>query len=301
MHYIDCHLCQIKGNNYPFGGLVFLLCDDPGQLPPVRALSLWDKNGKAASSNFYRLLSYQQFDIITKLTKIFCLYENDSDAVCYNNFLLCLHDGANTREDWEWIKSRCSKYSMLCKDWEKLNSDKDTVNLFATNKEVGKQNTDCIKKLNEPIVLIQAEHSGQGSKLVSNNASGLESKAYFCKGAKVLLKQNIFQQAGLCNGATGTIVAILYDRNVPPPDLPKCVVVDFGESYSGKPFFHDHAQQGWVPIFPTTYSSNKTNGSCSKNSFILYHVSFTSLLCLDNMEGPRSNSFFEGYCLSWRH
>ena len=74
----------------------------------------------------------------------------------------------------------------------------------------------------------------------------------------------IFQQAGLCNGATGTIVTILYDRNVPPPGLPKCIIVDFGESYIRKPFFHDHGQQGWVPIFPTTHSSNKTNGSTSK-------------------------------------
>ena len=145
LHFIDCRLRQIKGNNYPFGGLVLILCGDPGQLPPVNALSLWDKHGKAGSSNFYGLLLYQQFDVVTKLTNNFRLDENDSDAVCYNSFLLRLHDGANTREDWEWIKKRCSKYLMSCADWEKLNSDKDTVHLFSTNKEVAERNIQCIK------------------------------------------------------------------------------------------------------------------------------------------------------------
>ena len=62
---------------------------------------------------------------------------------------------------------------------KKLNSDKDTVHLFATNKEVAERNANCIKNLNEPIVFIQAEHSGQGSKLFSNNSTSLKSKAYF--------------------------------------------------------------------------------------------------------------------------
>ena len=109
LHFIDCRLRQIKGNNYPFGSLVLLLCDDPGQLPPVNALSLWDKHGKSGSSNFYGLLLYQQFDVMTKLTKKICLNKNDSDAVCYNNFLLFLHDGANTQENWEWIKNTAAQ------------------------------------------------------------------------------------------------------------------------------------------------------------------------------------------------
>ena len=96
LHFIDCCLRQIKGNNYPFSGLVLILCGDPGQLPPVNVLSLWDKYGKAASSNFYGLLLYQQFDVVTKLTQNFRLDENDSDAVRYNSFLLRLRDGVNT-------------------------------------------------------------------------------------------------------------------------------------------------------------------------------------------------------------
>ena len=46
-----------------------------------------------------------------------------------------------------------------------------------------------------------------------NQAGGLVSTLFLCKGAKVLLTKNVVQQVGLCNGSTGTIVAFLYEND----------------------------------------------------------------------------------------
>lgn len=80
---------------------------------------------------------YQRFDVVTKLTKNYRLDKNDPDAVRYNDFLLRLRNGANTKDDWNWIKKCCcSKFSMNPEGWKAVSTDMDTVHLYATNKEV---------------------------------------------------------------------------------------------------------------------------------------------------------------------
>jgi len=59
---------------------------------------------------------------------------------------------------------------------------------------------------------------------------------------------------GLCNGSTGTVVDLIYLPLQAPPDLPCCVIVDFGTSYTGPTLFHEQGRQGWVPIHPITAS-----------------------------------------------
>ena len=56
------------------------------------------------------------------------------------------------------------------------------------------------------------------------------------------------QQFGLVNGAQGTVVDIVYDRNsYTKHGLPKCVIVDF-KGYKGPALFKDHPT--YVPIVP---------------------------------------------------
>ena len=49
LFYMSERLKQAKGNNLIFGGLVVLLVGDPGQLPPVQGLCLWDDTTKMKS------------------------------------------------------------------------------------------------------------------------------------------------------------------------------------------------------------------------------------------------------------
>ena len=76
-------------------------------------------------------------------------------------------------------------YTLSASDWEAFTSD-DVVHLYTTNKEVEEHNAERIKKLNSPIVKVEAEHTGDGVKASSNTASGLNSHALYFIGTHVL-------------------------------------------------------------------------------------------------------------------
>ena len=122
---------------------------------------------------------------------------------------------------------------MRVQRWRDEFEGDNVVHLYCTNREVAMRNTQCLQKLNKPIGKIEAENTGNGRSASSNIAGGLESRASFCIGAKFLLTKNVWQSAGLCNGATGIIKDIVYDPGKNAPNLPDYILVDFGDSYTG--------------------------------------------------------------------
>ena len=60
--------------------------------------------------------------------------------------------------------------------------------------------------------------------------SGLEPVVFLAKGARVMLTMNLWSSVGLCNGATGTVVDIIFQNDHQPPELPIAVMVQF-ENY----------------------------------------------------------------------
>ena len=46
--------------------------------------------------------------------------------------------------------------------------------------------------------------------------SGLEPVVFLAKGARVMLTMNLWSIVCLCNGATGTVVDIIYQNNLQP-------------------------------------------------------------------------------------
>ena len=258
LHFIDLRLKQIMCNSLPFGGLVVLLCGDPAQLPPVKGNCLWG-TAKSGSANWNGLMVFQMFNTVMKLIENRRLDENDPQAVRYNEFLTRNRDGANNEDDWKYIVEQCSEHSMSSERRREFEGD-DVVHLYTTNREVQERNLCCLQNLNSPIVKVEAQHTRDGRTASSNIAGGLEREAYYCKGANILLTKNVWQTAGLCNGATGKIIDIVYhDDDSPPPSLPKCVIVDFDMDYTGPAFFPKSnpespqercPKRGWVPIFP---------------------------------------------------
>ena len=71
----------------------------------------------------------------------------------------------------------------------------------------------------------------------------------------MIFTKNVWQSAGIWNGATGKVVGIIFYEGQPLTRLPECVVVDFGESYTGPPLFgnEDNGIRVWVPIYPEDY------------------------------------------------
>ena len=78
---------------------------------------------------------------------------------------------------------------------------------------------------------------------------GLEPLLFLAKGAKVMLTMNLWPKIGLCNGATGKVVHIVYQTNHQPPDLPIAAIVKF-DNYTG-PSISD-TTPACVPICPIT-------------------------------------------------
>jgi ATP-dependent DNA helicase PIF1 len=71
--------------------------------------------------------------------------------------------------------------------------------------------------------------------------SGLEPVVFLAKGGRVMLTMNLWSSVGLCNGATGTVVDIIYQK------LPIAVIVEF-ENYRG-PVFNEN-QPLCILIYP---------------------------------------------------
>jgi ATP-dependent exoDNAse (exonuclease V) alpha subunit len=141
-------------------------------------------------------------------------------------------------------------------EWERRGfTDPNTPHLFCTNKDVQCHNCACIKKLKTPIAFIRAEHTGKGSSGTKDTAQGLAASLYLAVGAKVLVTINVAQPAGICNGSFGIVTEIVYDADVRPPALPRFVLVDLGDLYTGPSFFPDRPERrGWVPIHPVETS-----------------------------------------------
>lgn len=65
-----------------------------------------------------------------------------------------------------------------------------------------------------------------------------------------MLTSNLWQQVGLCNGATGIVESILYAEGHKPPALPIAMMVNFNE-YAGPPFLPSKPK--CIPIPPVTF------------------------------------------------
>ena len=103
-------------------------------------------------------------------------------------------------------------------------------------------------ELNQPIVRIEAKHSGRGAKkATSNQAMCLSHFLFLAKGSRVMLRHNLWTEAGLVNGALGTVHDIIYKPGTRVGTLPAVVLVKFDE-YTGPSCLN--GIENVVPICP---------------------------------------------------
>ena len=123
--------------------------------------------------------------------------------------------------------------------------------VFPTHEEVWSRNKSKLLELNSehPIAKLVSECRGFHSKSSDiEQAGGLQKTLFLCKSAKVMLSVDLCVPYGLFNGATGTIVEIIYlNEKRPENSLPDAVMVEF-ETYKGPAFIQENSKV--VPIFP---------------------------------------------------
>ncbi len=250
--WIDKRCKQATGcNDRVFGGKSLILTGDPGQLPPVADKPLYHaKPSNAVGEQGYQ--AYHLFDKVVKLTVNQRVQGMTSEQIQFRDLLLRLRKGESTVKDWKLLLTRQpSNVTNLC-DFE------DATRLFYSNEQVANYNHEQLTKLEHPIAHINARHSSAlAKKISSDDMSGLEPVVFLAKGARVMLTMNLWASVGLCNGATGTVVDIIYQNNHQPPDLPIAVIVEF-ENYRG-PVFNEN-QPLCIPICPITVTSQTELG-----------------------------------------
>ena len=250
---VDQRLCQAFPHmaQVVLGGCSCLLIGDFGQLPPVMDLPLYTSVTRSAISDLGRT-TYQMYSSAVTLTQVMCQTGQDNDQVRFRELLLHLRDGTVTTTDWELLTTRCLSRITNPDDF------KDALHLHPTVEAVAEHNLARLQSCGQPVAIIKAIHTGpSASKASSDDASGLEPTISLAHSARVMLNSNLWVEAGLVNGAMGTVKAICYS-NGGPPDLPIALMVKF-DCYSG-PTLHDDS----VPIIPIRRTWLHSGVSCSR-------------------------------------
>ena len=247
--YINDRLQQGFMNEEPYGGIPLAFIGDPGQIPPVGGSSGWigktSKNIPIVGLALKGHRDYMSIKNVMKLTEVVRQHG------LYMEILLRLRDGKTTTDDWQTLMNTCTLQHITQPKIDRFNSS-ETMWLFNTNKDNYIHNINQLKILNQPIILINADHDSPSSASNSDDiARKLKSKLYLCIGAKVMLLWNVNISLGLVNGSTGIIKEFIFDENIYAPSLPNCVIIDFLD-YSGPAFFSGIGQEKWVPIYPET-------------------------------------------------
>lgn len=93
---------------------------------------------------------------------------------------------------------------------------------------VADYNLGKLRSLGSPIARINSVHNTQSAAAAKpDDAGSLYPVLFLATGARVMLTANLWQEVGLCNGAGGTVHALLYQNGHQPPDLPIAVLVNF--------------------------------------------------------------------------
>jgi len=150
-------------------------------------------------------------------------------------------DGQSTQDDWIKLCERTPQHI-------NMSDFTGATRLFFDKQSVAKYNFDKLTKLATPIARMSAVHSGRNAKAAtSDDAGGLDSVIFLARGAAVMLTCNLWQEVGLCNGATGVVQDLIFHPDRPPPCLPIAALVQFPH-YTGPAFLQTDCLT--VPVPP---------------------------------------------------
>src|SRR2546421_7343776 len=129
--------------------------------------------------------------------------------------------------------------------------------------DVGEFNLNKLRSLNSPVAKINAVHTGgsEARKSDSDVAKGLEPYLLLARGSRVMLRTNLWTEAGLVNGSVGTIQEVIFEENQEPPSLPIAIMVEF-DNYSSPAMSIN--EKRLISISPVRHTWEGKKGPCSR-------------------------------------
>ncbi|GBC15565.1 ATP-dependent DNA helicase PIF1 [Rhizophagus irregularis DAOM 181602=DAOM 197198] len=257
---IDMRLRQAfpQKQNKVFGGRSIILVGDFGQLPPVRDEPMYSKISRDTLSN-EGIKTYRQFREVYKLDVI-QRQSGDSDVQRkFRAILLRMRDGESTLDDWKELTTQFSNGTNITSA-----EFSDAICIMYRKSDVAEFNVNKLKSLNCPVALIKAIHTGgkEASKADPELAKGLEAQLLLARGARVMLRINLWTEVGLVNGSLGTVQEIIFEENQSPPSLPIAVLIEF-DNYYGPAIVTEEGKR-LVPVSPIRYSWEGKKVTCSR-------------------------------------
>ncbi|KAK3932677.1 ATP-dependent DNA helicase [Frankliniella fusca] len=255
---IDQRCKQGKGNSDPFGGMNVIMFGDIKQLAHVKDNPFYSKVQLSVLGKKGKVL-IESFDKVCFLTT--CHRQKDASFL---DLLDKVSNGDSTKEDYNVLSSRFST-NVSNKD---LSDFDNAIHIFSTKEEVKNYN---YKKLGElidpdtgnfcPVMKINAKHNCASAKVGSiEDAEGLEPSLRLARGAKVMLRCNLWVEMNLVNGSIGTVHDIIL---LPHLDFPSVILVEF-PCYTGPDFIPGTKI---IPIKPVLRSWLTNNNTCTRYQF----------------------------------
>jgi hypothetical protein len=151
-----------------------------------------------------------------------------------------------------------------------VDSFRDALRVYSTKARVNEYNYEHMVRLNAPAIQVEAKNQGKGAaQASSDNAGNLCNKFPAAKGARVMLTINLWQPAGLVNGAQGIVYDITWNAGADPyKDPPAVIMVDF-DSYDGPSYLTTTEGRKICPIIPVTRDFLVGNETCARTQFPL--------------------------------
>ena len=289
----NCRIC-IDDNKLWGGVPIVLLFGDDYQLPSVnignkgyganKVIPLDEKDSLNLNytQNLGKIMFMNMADNVKSLKTSMRIKEDDMELknLCQK---IRIGDGISYREAKSLLDLNLSNPSITPERRKQIHDE--AIWIFTTNSEVEEYNKNKLASLinttnplmNFPYYLSGSQNSVKKQGMHNHfDAKDRKSRCVpICRGARMSISSNIWQEKGLYNGATGTVIDIRMEKGTKPStDLPLYIILDMDE-YTGPVW--DERNPTYVPIPICKQLCQKIN-MCCEMRYIPLDLAFAKTL-----------------------
>ncbi|KAG4278680.1 hypothetical protein FPRO04_13824, partial [Fusarium proliferatum] len=247
-----------------FGGISIILVGDFFQLPPIANKPLYFDGPLKDLHEVSGQTAYRAFNHTVFLKKV-QRQQGDDQA----GFRLALEELRGLKlsiESWKLLSQRVQvKLSQREED-----TFDAALRIYSKKARVNEYNYEHLVRLKHPAIQVMTKNIGNGAdKATSEQAGNLAGQFPVCIGARLMLTQNIWQPAGLVNGAQGTVYDIGWAPGADAHRDPPSVIMMVMDKYTGPSYLTTDDGREVVPILPVKRDFFLGTSACTRKQFPL--------------------------------